>query len=60
MSIVWAGMGRYSGMGAVLFDCCMYTNKNSKIRNASMKKILTVFGTRPEAIKMAPVVPNGL
>ena len=30
--------------------------KNTKRRNYSMKKIMLVFGTRPEAIKMCPLV----
>ena len=29
---------------------------NNVLQETNMKKILLVFGTRPEAIKMAPVV----
>jgi len=31
-------------------------SKKYKVKSFSMKKIITVFGTRPEAIKMAPLV----
>ena len=43
-------------MGCGALDCFLYMNNDSKIRNASMKKILSVFGARPDAIKMATVV----
>jgi len=43
-------------MACGVLDCFLNMNEDSRIRYASMKKILTVFGTRPEAIKMAPIV----
>lgn len=37
-----------------MIDCCFYCKYYTQIEK--MKKILLVFGTRPEAIKMAPLV----
>lgn len=34
----------------------LYSLLNFVFRNERMKKIMLIFGTRPEAIKMAPVI----
>ena len=35
----------------------VYSEQNSFVQEWSkMKKIMTVFGTRPEAVKMAPLI----
>lgn len=33
-----------------------FSKKNKKLRGVTLKKIMVVFGTRPEAIKMCPLV----
>ena len=41
---------------ANIIDVCQFSKKNNRMKWEQVKRIMLVFGTRPEAIKMAPLV----
>lgn len=51
-----AGCQRYTPISAPVAEVQTKTNKKQKVNGRNNKRVLVVFGTRPEAIKMAPVV----